>query len=181
MIDPGQQARLLSEHGLEIDQRDGWLRLYQHRGRQRRLALTTVVVGVGSFTAMWLLPDDGFTASAIRFSFGSFGTCLLLLGLYLPLNTLDVRVSRRKLKRVRSWLGLVLSSQEISPTELDELAIDKGASTTSGIRTAICYRLIGKGEFGRFELVESLPDRTLVEAIRRQVLHVAGVRLSPAG
>jgi hypothetical protein len=39
-------------------------------------------------------------------------------------------------------------------------------------------QLTGKGPFGRFKLIESIPDRVLVAAIRRQVMLAAGLRLS---
>ncbi len=122
--------------------------------------------------------DEGFTTSVMRWAFGGFGIGLLLLALYLPFNSLDVRINRRKLKRVRSWFGLVIRTQEISAQDLDELEIDKGASSSSGNKTTIYYELIGKGCFGRFKLIESIPDRVLVEAIRRQVMLAAGLRLS---
>jgi hypothetical protein len=179
MMDPAQRARLLDEHGLEVDQRDGWLRLYLRRGRQRGMALATFLVGAAFTSAVILVPDEGFTTAVMRFAFGGFGVCLLLLSVYLPFNTLDVRISRRKLKRVRCWLGMVVSSQEITPTDVEELEIDKGASSTTGNRTTIYYELVGKGKFGRFKLIESIPDRMLVEAIRRQVMLAAGLKLSP--
>jgi hypothetical protein len=178
-FDPRHRAQLLEEHGLEVDQRDGWLRLYLRRGRQRGMAFMTFLIGLVFTGVMLFMPDEGFTTSVIRFAFGCFGVCLLLLSAYLPFNSLDVRISRRKLKRVRSWLGMVISSQEISPVELEELEIDKGSSTTSGTRTTIYYELVGRGDFGRFKLIESIPDRSLVEAIRRQVMLTAGLRLSP--
>jgi hypothetical protein len=177
-FDPAQRARLLAEHGLEVDQQDGWLRLYLRRGRQRGMAFMTAVVGAAFVAVMVFLPDEGFSTSVMRWAFGAFGLCLLALALYLPFNTLDVRISRQKLKRVRTWLGLVVRSQEIAPDELEELEIDKGSSTTSGARTTIHYELVGRGKFGRFKLIESIPDRILVEAIRRQVMLAAGLRPS---
>jgi len=179
MIDPEQKARLLDEHGLEVDQQNGWLRLYLHRGRQRGMAVMTGLIGAAFVGVMVFLPDEGFSTSAIRVAFGCFGVCLLGLSVYLPLNSLDVRISRKKLKRVRSWLGMVVSSQEITPLELEELEIDRGSTTTAGTNTTIYYELVGKGKFGRFKLIESIPDRVLVEAIRRQVMMAAGLRLSP--
>lgn len=89
-----------------------------------------------------------------------------------------MRISKRRLKRVRTWFGVVVGSQEIAPQQLEELEIDKGSSTSSGNKTTIYYQLTGKGSFGRFKLIESIPDRVLVEAIRRQVMLAAGLKLS---
>jgi len=178
LIDPQHRARLLEEHRLEVDEQNGWLRLYLHRGRQRGMALLALLVGAVFTSFMVFVPEQGFSSLVIRIAFGCFGICLLSLSAYLPFNTLDVRINRQQLKRVRSWLGMAVRSQEIAPSDLRALEIDKGASTTAGTRTTIYYELTGKGDFGCFKFVESIPDRMLVEAIRRQVMLAAGLRLS---
>ena len=137
MIGPQQRARLLDEHGLEVDHKNGWLRLHLHRGRQRGMAFMTFFIGTIFVAFMVLIPDEGFTASVMRWAFGSFRIGLLLLAFYLPFNSLDVRINKRKLRRVRSWFGLVIRTQEISAQDLDALEIDKGASSRRGRKTTI--------------------------------------------
>lgn len=179
MMDPAQRARLLDECSLEVVQQDGLLRLYLRHGRQRGMALMTGLVGTAFLAGAVALPDQGFASAVIPYVFGFFGVSLLVLAAYLPFNTLDVRVSRHRLKRVRSWLGFSISSLEIAPDELEELDIDRRGSATHGSRATICYELVGRGRFGRVKLIESVPDRLLVEAIRRQVMLAAGLKLSP--
>ena len=176
MIDEVHRTRLLEEHGLEVEQSNGWLRLYLHAGRQRGMALVTFLVGVVFAAVPFVVPDEGFTTSVIRLTFGVFGFCLLLLSLYLPFNSLDVRISRKKIKRIRSWFGVVVSAREIRPGELEELEIGRGSSASSGTDTTVFYQLVGKGNFGRLKLIESIPDRALVEAVREQVMTAAGLK-----
>lgn len=176
MIDEVQRARLLKEHRLEVQQRNGWLRLYLHAGRQRGMALFTFLTGAVFTAVAFLVPDEGFTTSVIRLTFGVFGFCLLLLSLYLPFNSLDVLISRKKIRRIRNWFGVAVRVQEIRPGELEELEIDRDSRTSTGARTRIFYRLVGRGRFGRFKLMENIPDRTLVEAVRAQVMMAAGLK-----
>jgi len=72
----------------------------------------------------------------------------------------------------------VVQSREVSLDELEEVAIDR-TSAASGSPIAICYELVGRGRFGQFKLIESIPDRSLVEAVRAQVMIAAGLRPSP--
>jgi hypothetical protein len=183
MMDQVQLACLRNEHGLDLEQKDGWLRLYVRGGRQRGMALLSLLTGlafiVGSLAVpALLLPDPQLATTAIRLTSACFGGCLVLLALYLPFNALEVRVGRRKIQRLRTWLGLVIVRREVSLDEIEELEVDRAAGTT-GSPTAISYELVGRGRFGRFKLVESIPDRFLVEAIRAQVMIAAGRRPSP--
>lgn len=183
MMDPVQLARLLEDHGLAVEQKDGWLRLYVRGGRQRGIACAAFLVGmafvIASFAASdQYLPAAAFGATVIRSASAFFGSCLVLLALYLPFTALEVRISRYEMKRLRTWLGLVIHSREVSLSDLEELEIGR-TSAASGSPISICYELVGRGRFGRFKVVDSIPDRSLVEAVRTQVLIAAGLRPSP--
>lgn len=181
LIDPGIAADLRAKHGLTVEQRDDWLRLYLHLGRQKSMALLALFVGGAFAGVMMFLPDQGFSSTLMRVVFGLFGIGLLALAAYLPFNTLDVRVNKREVRRIRTWLGLVVKRQRISPRDIRELEIDEGASSQVGNKTTIYYQLIGKGRFGKFRLLESIPDRPLVEAVRQQVMVAAGLSRSAVG
>ncbi|MCZ6459809.1 MAG: hypothetical protein O6766_10645 [Gammaproteobacteria bacterium] len=65
---------------------------------------------------------------------------------------------------------------------MTELAIAQGSTVTAGSKSTIYYllstiyyRLIGKGPFGEFRIAETIADRSLVEALRRQVMAAAGL------
>ncbi len=181
-MDPVQLACLLERYGLAVEQRDGWLRLYLRRGRQRGMAFVALLLGAAFLLASLavpgsLLPDAELATTAIRITSACFGACLVLLALYLPFNALEIRISRRKMLRLRTWLGLVIRSREISLDELEELEIDRTAAA-AGSPITISYELVGRGRFGRFKLVESIPDRSLVEAVRTQVMIAAGLKPS---
>ncbi|MGE0626037.1 MAG: hypothetical protein AB7I04_07265 [Pseudomonadales bacterium] len=183
MMDPVQLACLQNEYGLVVEQKDGWLRLYLRGGRQRGLAAASLLVGVTLILASLsvpahYLPEPQLATTAIRATCAGFGVCLTLLALYLPFNALEVRIGRRKIIRLRTWLGLGFVRREVNLDDLEELEIDRAAATT-GSPIAICYGLVGRGRFGRFKLIESIPDRSLVEAVRAQVMIAAGLRPSP--
>lgn len=182
-MDPIQLACLLEQHGLAVEQKDGWLRLYLRRGRQRGMACVALLVGVVFIMlSLWVpgrfLPDPQFAPTVLRATVACFGGCLVLLALYLPFNALEVRISRRKMKRLRTWFGIAISSREVSLDDLEALDIDRRAAA-SGSPISICYELVGRGRFGRFKLIDSIPDRSLVEAVRAQVMIAAGRRPSP--
>lgn len=178
MIDPRYRARLLDEHSLEIDEDGGWLHLYLRPGRQRGMALLCLLLGAG-FTgiALWL-PGQELVSTAVRIASGCFGACLLLLAFYLPFNAVDVRIDRRRLVRVRSWFGLAVRRLEIAPAELTGIEIDQGHTASVGRTGSLSYQLVGRGRFGRVKLVESIPDRALVETIRQHALLAAGLKPS---
>lgn len=179
-FDPAQRIRLLKEHGLEVEERNGWLRLYLHRGRQRGMALMTALTGAAFLAVPFVLPEhQAYPTGVVGLVFAVFGASLLLLGLYLPFNALDVRISRHEIRRVRRWLGLAIRARRISPAEIESLEIERGPAISALDATALRYALVGRGGFGRLTLIENIPDRGLVEAVHRQVVVAAGLRPAP--
>ncbi len=181
MVDPGQAQDLRAQHGLSVERRGDWLRLYLHRGRQRGMAMVVGLVGIVFAGVMVFLPDEGLTTTILRVVFGFFGFVLIALAAYLPFNSLDVRISKREISWIRTWFGLVVDRRKISPRDIQTLEIAKGSSSTDASGTTIYYRLTGKGAFGTFRLLESISDRALVEALREQVMAAAGLSRSSLG
>ena len=166
-------VQLREDLGLTIEARNDWLRLCLGTGRQKPLAFLFGGIGL-VFLGVALVYAD---ASALeRLVFGVIGSMGVAVGLYLPFNALDVRISRREIRRVRTWLGMVIRRQKIRPAQLQALEIEQGASYYVNHRTTVYYRLEGIGGFGKFRLLESIPDRTLVAGIREQVMAYAGLR-----
>lgn len=182
-MDRVELARLLGAHGLAVEQKDGWLRLHAQSGRQRGMALSALLVGLAFIGSGWLLPahylpEAQFAVAAIRAAFVCFGVSLVVVAAYLPFSAVEVRISRRKMVRVRTWLGRVIRRREIDLEDLEDLEIGRTAPA-AGSPISICYELVGRGSFGRLKLLESIPDRSLVEAVRTQVMVAAGLRPSP--
>ena len=109
------------------------------------MCLAAIVGCVGlSFLAVGVFsPEAGYLTGWIFTILGIVG---LGIGLYLPFNTLDVRISPTELKRVRAWFGFVIRRQSVRPQQLRKLEIAKGASTTVNDRTTVCYHLVAKGQ-----------------------------------
>ena len=175
LADPRLAERLRLQHGLSIEQRGEWLRLVLHAGRQKGMAVGMLVVGLVFAAVGWFVPGDDFGALMLKGVFGLFGWGLLLGAGYLPFNRLEVRVGPTEIKRARAWFGLVVRRQRIRPGQIARLEITRGASTQSGRKTTIYYRLVGKGAFGEFQFLESIPDKPLVEAVRDQIMRYAGL------
>jgi hypothetical protein len=175
LMDPRKAAALGQEMGLSIEESDGWLRLVLHPGRQKILAALFGGIGIAFVGVAWGAAD---TDAMTRWIVGLIGAVAGGVGLYMPFNSLDVRVSRTRIERVRSWFGFVIARQRIRPTQLRKVEIAQGSTLTINTKTTVYYRLIGKGSFGKFRLVESIPDRGLVEAIRDRILLHAGLRVS---
>ncbi len=166
-------AELREDVGLSIEQRGDWLRLLFHPGRQKFLAAIMLTVGLSFFAALLFAEfDDGLA----RLIFGALGAIATGAGVYLPNNTLDVRISPREIKRERSLFGVVIRRQRIRPEQLHKLDIAEGASMYIGDKTTVYYQLVGKGSFGKFQLVDGIADRGLVEAIREHVVAHARLR-----
>lgn len=164
--------RLRRTKGLSLEVRSDWIRLYFHRGRHKAMAASLLFVGVLSAATFWM-EDSGLTATLIRYVFGASGAVMIASAAYIPLNTLDVRVNRKQIVRVRSWLGLVLKRQTIAPRALREIVIERGASSSNGEITY--YRLIGRGTFGKFCFAEGIDDRAVLEALREKIACFAGL------
>lgn len=172
LLEP-EAAAALRGIGLSIDERAGWMRLYFHRGRHKSTAAVLAGTGVLFAAVAALLPADAGLLMTVLF--GAIGWGMLLVGLYLPFNTLDVRVSPEESKRMRHWLGIPLSRQRVPTAQIRSLDVTEGIRTRSGDRTTVYHRLEGKGAFGTFRFVEGVPDRNLVEALQERISRCTGI------
>ena len=175
LMDESVRRRAVEEFGLELDVADGNLCLSQHNRTQWGVALAALLIGVAFFFLPGYMPDFGFAAEAVRLTAFTFGACLLLLAAYLPLAAVDVIVTRRRIERVRRWSRFALKRRIVLAEDVADLSIDPGRSGTIGRS----YDLVGRGEFGKLTLVDDIPDREFLDAIRRQIMLAA--RLRPAG
>lgn len=176
-IDAVQQRRLADECHLEFVQKSGRLQLSLRPGRQKALAAVTLLLGIILLATHQLIPELGGSGRAVRLASAGFGMSLLLLSLYLPFNSMDLEISRRKIRRVRRWFGLAIGVREFRSEDVQELSIDRGTIGPIG-SNGRDYALIGLGAFGSIRLIEHIPDESLMEALRRQIMLAAGLRPS---
>lgn len=175
LINPAARAELKKSNGLSVDVQDQWIRLFFHYGRQKATACLLLVMGVVFGSVGLFLPEDDFIATIFGFVFGAAGIGLLLGGLYLPFNSLDVRITRGQILRVRSWFGVVIARQQVSADGLSSLDIEQGMSSTSGNKTTIYYRLVAKSAAGDLRLAEGISNKQFMDALRERVMRFAGL------
>ena len=174
MLDDGMRRRAAEEFGVELGLRDGRLSLTQRRTRQWGVSVAALVIGAGFFLLPGYLPELGFAADVVRISAFAFGASLMLLAACLPFASVDVEISRRRVERVRRCWGIPLKRRSVPAEDVADLCIDPGRSGTIGRS----YDLVGRGEFGRLKLIDDIPDREFLDAIRRQIMLAAGLRPS---
>jgi len=177
LMDEGVCLRAAEEFGLELGISNGSLRLSQ-RKKQWGVALVALSVALsvtgGVLILPDFLPDPGFASEAVRLTSLAFAACLFLLAACLPFVAVDVQVSRRKIERVLRCWGVRLGRQTVRAEAVADLSIDPGRSGTIGRS----YDLVGRGDFGKLKLVDGIPDREFLDAIRRQIMLAAGLRPS---
>lgn len=126
-----------------IERRGAWVRLFFPMGRELASSLgclaLAAVFGAGAWFVMRNAPD------AISWVFmaglGFFCAALTLLALYLPLNSLDVRLGDQEVRVQRRWCGLPLGRRRIHLGELREIQVKKGSSTTYMGKSTLRYRV----------------------------------------
>ena len=175
LSNPLVAARLREKLGLSLEVRAQWIRLYFHSGRQKATSAILLTVGLPFLAVFWFLPNDDFFTGIFRYVFGLAGLLMLIAAFYIPLNSLDVRISEQKISRIRKWLGIAFKSQTISPREIQHLEIQSSGSTQTGDKKVTFYKLVGKGEFGKFRFAESIDDRALLEALEAKIREYAGL------
>jgi hypothetical protein len=178
LVDENFSRRMSTGSDLDVDVRDGRLWL-SHRARpSRAVTIAALLLGMLLLTLPVIvadrLPDQQAASSAVKVVSMVFGGALVLIALYLPFSSVNVRISRKKIERIRYWSGISLGRRTVRPVEVEELQIDAGRHGTS--RTS--YDLVGLGTFGRLTLIHGIPDRALLETLRRQIMLAAGIRPS---
>ena len=173
LMDEGVRLRAAEEFGLELGVANGSLCLSQ-RNKQWGVALVALAVAAAVLVLPGFLPDFGFASEAVRLTSLIFAACLFLLAAYLPFAVVDVEVSRRKIERVRRCWGVSVRRRTVSADAVADISIEHGRSGSIGRS----YDLVGRGDFGKLKLVDDIPDREFLDAVRRQIMLAAGLRPS---
>ena len=177
VLDPEKALVLFKKYRLTLEHRDGWLRLLFSVGRQKIMAFMLFLFGAACVGVSVFIPENDFGMIIFRLVFGLVGLPLILGSFYLPFNSLDLRISRTQIIRERFWFGMRIKRQEVIPSQLTQIEVSKGASSTSGNKTTQYYRLIGKGSFGKIRLAEGVTDKALITAIRNEIMGYAGLKV----
>lgn len=178
LVDPAARAELKKRNGLTVEVRDQWIRLFFHYGRHKGAASLLFLIGAVFAAVGVYIPDDDFMAVVFRGIFGLAGLAMLVGALYLPFNTLDVRITHGQIARIRTWFGIVVARQEVDASVISSLDIEEGASSSSGNKTTVFYRLIAKGSAGDVRVAEGITNRQFIDALRERVMRFAGLEQS---
>ena len=174
-------ATLRDNHGLAIERRGDWLRLHFPYGRAKLVSLIVGTVGL-AFT----LVGAGVFGDVIDWIgsivFLGAGLAALGVGLYLPFNEMDVRVSRSQVRCARRWLSLTLSHHEFAPAQMTGIKLKKGSTTTVGTKTTVRYGLVALlSSKQRVKIAEGIAGQSAARALRDLFMDQAGLRRSEAG
>ncbi len=168
-------SALEEEHGLILDRRGEWLRLYFPVGRKKIMASSLFVMGVLFGGAGVFLGFEGETLMSTVFSV--FGLVLLFIGLYLPFNSLDVRISPARIFTERRWMGVRLLQKAFAPSQVTSVKITQSSSTTSTSGTIIRYKISARlRECRPATLAEGIVGQMAADALRETILEAAGLR-----
>ncbi len=163
--------------GLDVEYRDGGLRLLRRAGRQWTVTAATAAFGLLLLIAPLAIQDPAVemavAARAAKAATTLFGIFLLLLALYQASAVVSVRVDRGRIERIRTWGGIVLHRRLLDATEIDDLRIYTAAPSPR-----VSYDLVCRGTFGSLALISGARDRDLLERLRRQIMLTAGIRPS---
>jgi hypothetical protein len=178
LVDENFGRQVSTECDLDVDVRDGELWLSRRASPSRAVTIAALLIGMLLLTLPVIiagsLPGGQVASSAVKVVSTVFGGALVLIALYLPFSRVTVRISRKKIERIRYWSGISLDRRTVRTVEVEELQIDPGRHGTS----RISYDLVGLGSFGRLKLISGIPDRALLETLRRQIMLAAGIRPS---
>lgn len=133
------------------------------------VGLVFSLIGAGAF---------GYVVDGIgSLAFLGIGLATLGVGLYLPFNELDVRVSRQRIRCTRRWLGITLSRHEFTPVEMAGIKLKKGSTTTVGSKTTVRYGLVALlSSKRRVRIAEGITGQSAARALRDLFMDQAGLR-----
>ena len=172
---------LARDHGLTIDAKGGWVRLFFPVGRQIPMAVMLLVIGCAFAVGGWFLAGEGGHVSWLMAPvFALVGLGMAAVGVYVPTNSLDVRISPSRIETERKWFGVTLRRQSLVPANVRSLELKRGSSTTVGAKTTVRYGVHATlADKKTACLAEGLNGQMAARAVRDMILEQAGLR--PAG
>jgi len=89
---------------------------------------------------------------------------VILLGLYVPCNALDVEITKGSITVRRAVLGLSLYRKKVAISQLKQVALEEGMRSQVNGRYTVSYRVLALGHNGeKWVLAEGLKGKPLAE------------------
>ncbi len=143
-------------------------------GRMKGASILLLAFG-SIFLAVPLLAGDQMPLLP-RGLFGLVAVTILLVGLWLPFNSLLVRAGPREIESERRWAGIPLFRHGAPKPMLARLQRIKGMSSSSGGKTTIYYRLqLHTRDGRRITVAENLKGSRLARELGREMAERFGV------
>lgn len=89
---------------------------------------------------------------------------VLLLGLYMPCNTLDVKIAKDSITVRRAVLGIGLYRKKVAMSQLKQVVLEEGVRSQVNGRYTVTYCVVAIGQNGeKLVLAEGLKGKSLAE------------------
>jgi len=138
----------------------------------RRKLLGAVMTGVGAgllVLGFFMLRLGGQEQGEFVLTFAGL-ICLLisapimLFGLYVPCNALDVKIAKDSITVKRAVFGIGLYRKKVAMSQLKQVALDEGMRSQINGRYTVTYRVVAIGNNGeKWVLAEGLKGKPLAE------------------
>ena len=119
--------------------------------------------------------EESGLAIALRVIVVLIGGLMMVGGLYRPFNRLETEISEHQVFRVRTWFGIPIKRQMILTADVDRLEIWLDGAMNKDGRSIVDYRLMMVGKDDFFPVLDEIPNKPLVEAIRSEILRVTSI------
>lgn len=129
----------IPEGRLQIRRQLAELEFYHPYGRNLGVGSGLLLFGAVFFGAGWFMGLQG-APSVMALIFGAIGALVMLIGLYLPLNSLRVRVGPGGVEVRRRVLGLG-GVRQVRPGEVRRVAKKVSSQTSQGNKTTVYYKV----------------------------------------
>lgn len=156
---------------LPLERGAGLQRLYYPMGRKPFRAIAFLGMGLGFLFVG--VAQTGWTVESandlpLLLIFGTIGLVTLLIGCYLLLNSLEVRLDGLRLWSCRRILGIPVRCRQLPYAQLGQVEVRQGMTTSrGGRRREVEYRVSVSSQQGRLALAENIYIRHQAEEARK--------------
>ena len=152
----------------------GLLHIRFPSGRRKLLGVILALSGlVFVMTGFFLLrqgavESGGFMLTFMGLIFAAVGLPIVLFGIYIPCNTLDVQVAKDVIAVRRSIFGIGLYRKRLAISQIQKLTLKEGGRVQSGGKHTVYFNVIAVSSGGEnLVLAEGLDSKSLAEEALR--------------
>lgn len=172
----------IPEGTLRISREPTGLELYHPYFRSLGLGIVLLLFGGIFFGAAWFMGAQGDAPGAMVAIFGLVGGLVMLIGLYIPANSLRVRVGPMGVEVERRIVGFG-GVKRVRPGEVRSLQKKVSSQTSQGGKTTAHYKVeLNTAQGKAMTVAEGLDSATAADYVGGLVKqHLGGVRTEAGG